>query len=51
MADRPDEGAAENEPGGIVNRVSEKKPSFPKHMCADLIRVFKSLGSDAMSPE
>lgn len=49
QADRPDEGAAENEPGGITNGVFEKKLSFPKHMCEDVIRDFKSPGSDAES--
>lgn len=50
QADRPDEGAAENEPGGITNRVFEKKLSFPKHMCEDVIR---DLGPQALmlSPE
>lgn len=50
-ADLPDEGIAENEPGGIINRAFEKKLSFPKHMSEDLSTVFKALGPDAMSPE
>jgi len=32
QADRPGEGAAEAEPGGLINRGSEKELSFPKHM-------------------
>lgn len=39
QAGRPEEGEAANGPGGIINRAFERKLSFPKHMCKDLIKV------------
>lgn len=49
-AGRPEEGEAANEPGGIINRAFERKLSFPKHMCEDLISL-TSPGFHAVSPE
>ena len=49
QADRPDEGATDAEPGGVISSSFQEDLSFLKHMCEDFIWVFKSPGSGAES--